>query len=44
MHLDEEKLYIKIVALNVIYIFVVEKFLIRNCLESQKIVLSSLIL
>jgi hypothetical protein len=44
MSLDEDKLYSKIVALNVIYNFVVEKFLIRNCLGSQKIVLISLIL
>jgi hypothetical protein len=34
---DEEKCYIKIVALDAIYNFVVEKFFIWNCLESTQI-------
>jgi hypothetical protein len=36
MNLNEDKLYIKIVALNVIYKFVVEKFKNWNCLGSKK--------
>jgi hypothetical protein len=44
MNLDEDKLYIKMVALNDIYDFVVEKFLNWNCLGSQNIVASAQIL
>ena len=44
MNLDEDKLYIKIVALNAIYIFVVEQFLNWNSLGSQNIVVSLQIL
>ena len=35
MNLDEENIYIKIVALDMIYNFVVDKFFIWNCLETQ---------
>jgi hypothetical protein len=35
MSSDEDKIYIKIVALDRIYNFVVEKFLNRNCLGLQ---------
>ena len=41
---DEDKLYKKIIALNRIYNFVVEKFLILNCLGSQNTVVSLQIL
>jgi hypothetical protein len=34
MNSDEDKLYIKIVALNKIYNFIIEKFLNWKCLES----------
>jgi hypothetical protein len=34
MNSDEDKLYIKIVALDEIYNFIVEKFLNWNCLGS----------
>ena len=44
MNSNEDKLYIKIVALDEIYNFVVEIFLIWNCLGSQNIVLSLQIL
>lgn len=44
MKLDDDELYMNIVALNVMYIFVVEKFFIWNFLEFQNIVLSSWIL
>jgi hypothetical protein len=44
MNLDEDKLYIKIISLDAIYNFIVEKFLILNCLESKNIILSSRIL
>jgi hypothetical protein len=44
MNLDEDKLYIKLVALDEIYNFVVEKFLNSKCLGSQNIVVSALIL
>jgi hypothetical protein len=44
MNLDEDKLYIKIVALNEIYNFVVEKFLNWNYLGSQNIIVSAHIL
>ena len=44
MNSDEDKLYIKIVALDEIYNFVVEKFLNWNCLVSQNIVVSAQIL
>jgi hypothetical protein len=44
MNLDEDKLYIKMVSLNDIYDFVVEKFLNWNCLGSQNIVASAQIL
>jgi len=37
MNLDEDKLYIKIVALDKIYNFVVKKFMHWNCLGSKKI-------
>jgi len=40
MNFDEDKFYIKIVALDVIYNFVVGKSLIWNWLESQNIVLT----
>ena len=43
MNSNEDKLYIKIVALDV-YNFVVEKFLNWNCLGSQNIVVSAQIL
>jgi len=38
MNSYEDELYIKIVEINMIYNFVVGKFSIWNCLESQKIV------
>jgi hypothetical protein len=41
---DEDKLYIKIIALDEIYNSVVEKFLNWNCLGSQNIVVSAQIL
>ena len=41
MNLQEEKLYIKTMALNMIYKFVIGKFVIWNCLESQNYVLIS---
>ena len=41
MNLDEDKLYIKTVALDEIYHFVVEKVLSWNFLGSQNIVISS---
>ena len=44
MNLDEDKLYIKIVALDVIYNFVVQKFINWNCLGSKNIILSLQIL
>ena len=44
MNSDEDKLYVKTVALDGIYNFVVEKFLNRNCLGSQNIIVSSHIL
>ena len=37
MNSNEDKLYIKIIALDTIYNFVFEKFLKLNCLESQNI-------
>ena len=40
MNSDEDKLYIKIVALDGIYNFIVEKFLNWNYLGSQNIVVS----
>lgn len=39
MKLDDDELYMNIVALNMMYIFVVEKFFIWNFLEFQNIVL-----
>jgi hypothetical protein len=39
--LDEDKLYIKIIALDRIYNFVVKKFLNWNYLGSQNIVVSA---
>ena len=36
MNSDEDKLYFIIIALNTIQNFVVEKFLIKKYLESQK--------
>jgi len=36
MNLDEDKFYIKIVALEEIYNFIVEKFMNLNCLGSKK--------
>jgi len=44
MNSDEDKLYIKIVALHEIYNFVVEKFLNWNYLGSQNIIVSAQIL
>ena len=44
MNSDEDKLYIKIIALDEIYNFVVEKFLNWNCLGSQNIIESAQIL
>jgi hypothetical protein len=44
MNSDEDKLYIKIIALGEIYNFVVEKFSNWNCLGSQNIVVSAQIL
>ena len=44
MNSDEDKLYIKIVALDEIYNFVVEKFLNWNYLGSQNIIVSAQIL
>ena len=44
MDMDENKLYIKIVALDVICNFIVDKFFILNYLECQNIILSSWIL
>jgi hypothetical protein len=41
MNLDEDKLYIKIVALNGIYNFVVDDFWIWKCLGSRNIILST---
>lgn len=38
MKSDEDKHYIKIVALDVIYNFIVDKFLNWNRLESQNII------
>ena len=38
MNSNEDKLYIKIIALDAIYDFVVEKFLNENCLGSQNII------
>jgi hypothetical protein len=40
MSSNKDKLYIKIVALDAIYNFVAEKFLIKNCLGSQNIIAS----
>jgi hypothetical protein len=40
MSSNEDKLYIKIVALNRIYNFIVEKFLNLNCLGPQYTVVS----
>ena len=34
MNSDEDKIYIKILALSGIYNFVVDKFLIWNCINS----------
>jgi hypothetical protein len=39
MNPDEDKLYIKIVALEAIYYFIIEEFFIWSCLLSQNIVL-----
>ena len=44
MNSDEDKLYMKIVALDEMYNFVVEKFFIWNCLGSQNIIVSAQIL
>ena len=44
MNLDDDKLYIKIIALDEIYNFVVETFFIWNCLGSQNTVVSAHIL
>jgi len=44
MSLVEDKLYMKIVALDEIYNFVVEKFFNWNCLWFHNIVVSSQIL
>jgi hypothetical protein len=41
---DEDKLYIKIVALDKVYNFIVEKFLNWNCLGSQNTIVSAHIL
>ena len=35
MNSDEDRLYFKIIALNVIYNFIVEKFMNWNCLGSK---------
>lgn len=34
MKSDEDELYIKIIEINLIYNFIVDKFLMWNCLES----------
>ena len=39
MNLNENKIYIKIVSLDAIYNFPIEKFLNQNCLESQNLIL-----
>ena len=44
MNSDEDKFYIKIVALDVIYNFVVENFMNWNCIGSKNIILSVQIL
>jgi hypothetical protein len=44
MNSDENKLYIKIIALDKIYNFVIEKFLNWNYLGSQNIVVITQIL
>jgi hypothetical protein len=41
MKLNEDELYIKIIAIHAIYDYLVEKILIWNHLVSQNIVLSS---
>ena len=38
MKLDKDELYIKIVELDAIYNFVVDKFFISNCLETKMFV------
>ena len=38
MNSNKDKLYLKIEAFNAIYDFVVEKFLNKNCLGSQNII------
>jgi hypothetical protein len=40
MNSNEDKLYIKVVALNVIYNFVVEEFFIWSRLVSQNLILN----
>jgi len=42
MKSNEDKLYIKVVALNAFYNFVVEKFFIWSCLVSQNLILKSM--
>jgi len=44
MNLSEDKLYIKVIAVDEIYNFEVEKFLNWNCLGSQNIIVSAHIL
>jgi len=44
MDSNEDKLYIRIIALDEIYIFVVQKFLNWNCLGFENIVVSAHIL
>jgi hypothetical protein len=41
MNADEEKFYIKIIALDEIYNFIFESFLNWDCLGSQSIVVSA---
>jgi hypothetical protein len=40
MNLNEDKFYIKVIALNTIYNFVVEKFFIWSYLVSQNLILN----
>ena len=44
MYLDENILYIKIIAFDEIYNFIAEKFLNWNCLGSQNAIVSAQIL
>ena len=40
MNSNEDKLYVKIIALNTVYNFVVEKFFIWNHLVSENLILN----